>query len=474
MSDNPVPSAPPATTYEKFVLAHAAVFLIGATWAFGGNADFVQPYLGAWGTGGMLLTLIAGITRDSLEARGRLLRPLWPVLAFNAVTALACLTVGFRSIHSGSEVMYLPRQIAAWRPSAALPGLALRGLWLFDGIYFSAFNLSVAVRSRARLRGLFLIVLLNALALAVFGTLQKLTHASGIYFGRVHSPQPFFFSTFIYDNHWGAFIILVIGLCLGLIWYYADHADVRGFFHSPAFAVMVALLFLFITVPLSGARICSVLTLGFLIVALVRWLFRERRRQRRHGRRSWTAPLVAAAALAAGVAAAWLIGGDVIAARADKTVNQLHEFKAMHGLGSRSDLYHDTWRMAVDRPWWGWGMGSYPTVFQLYSSHTYSRVDLLPVFYSDAHSDWLQAVAEHGLIGAALLACCAGVPLLVAGRAAWAHRLSRHCFAGCGVVVLYALVEFPFGNYAVVLTWYLLFFGGIRYGALSGRRTAPP
>jgi len=473
MPPEPTPSSPPASPLETAVLAHTGIYAIGATWAFGGNAGFVRPYLGAWGTLGILLTIWGLFSSDGSDRRPRLLRSLWPVLAFNALTLVACFKVGFRPIHSGTELIYLPRQVPFWMPSSALPKLAIDGLWLFDGIYFSAFNLSFAIKTRARLRRLLVIMLVNTLVLAVFGTVQKLVHADGLYFGRVHSPQPYFFASFIYDNHWGAYIILVTGVCLGLMWHYADRADERGFFHSPAFGAAVGLLFLFITVPLSGARTCSALLAGFLTVALIRWLYRQQRRQTEAGVNGgvgrW-APLFVMISVLLGAAATWYVAEETITQRAAKTVVQVQEFKQLHGLGSRSVLYRATWKMASDRLMFGWGMGSFPTVFQMYNNEEINRQDLLPHFYHDAHSDWLQAMAEHGLIGAALLGCCALVPLLRMGAAAWSNRLSRYCFAGCTVVLLYAWMEFPFGNYAVALTWYLLFFAAARYGILTPQR----
>ena len=69
-------------------------------------------------------------------------------------------------------------------------------------------------------------------------------------------------------------------------------------------------------------------------------------------------------------------------------------------------------RMAGARLWFGWGMGSFPRIFYIYNDPgTLIRRDHLPIYYHDAHSDWLQAAAEHGLVGAALLALCALVPL---------------------------------------------------------------
>jgi O-antigen ligase len=236
----------------------------------------------------------------------------------------------------------------------------------------------------------------------------------------------------------------------------------------------VAVLFLFITVPFSGARTCSALLLTFLLLSLGRWVVRLRRRQADTGPAGGTgrwAPLIVVLAVLLGGLATWYIAKDTITQRAEKTVVQVHEFKAMGGLGSRSGLYRATWKMATDRFVFGWGMGSYPTVFQMYNTEQISRQDLLPHFYHDAHSDWLQAMAEHGLIGTLLLGCCALVPLLTMGAAAWSNRLSRYGFAGCTVVLLYSWVELPFGNYAVALTWWMIFFAAARYGVLSPQRT---
>ena len=53
---------------------------------------------------------------------------------------------------------------------------------------------------------------LNALILAIVGTLQKLSGSTGIYFGAIAVPQIRFFSTFVYHNHWGAFVVMMLVL----------------------------------------------------------------------------------------------------------------------------------------------------------------------------------------------------------------------------------------------------------------------
>ncbi|MGH7996717.1 MAG: hypothetical protein ACREFX_10235, partial [Opitutaceae bacterium] len=107
-----------------------------------------------------------------------------------------------------------------------------------------------------------------------------------------------------------------------------------------------------------------------------------------------------------------------------------------------------------------------PWVFQLYNRQGPNPKDLLPRVYHDAHSDWLQALAEHGAAGFVLLLLCGAAPLALTRTRRWPD-LSRQALTGCLLVLAYAAVEFPFGNTAVVLAWWILFFCALRYAELS-------
>lgn len=474
------PNQRPIRPLEWIVLAHVGIFLVWTTWAFGGAAEWMRPQLAWWGSIGLLLTLTAAQDRDARkEGWLRPLRWLWPLAAFNVLVLAACLNPSFNEVKYGAETLLVNAGGRTWLPGSARPALALDALWLFDAIWISCFNLALVVRQRRALRWLLLIATVNALALAVFGTVQKLTHAKGIYFDAFESPQKYFFASFVYHNHWGAFIVLMLAACLGVTWHFARRRESRDFFHSPAFGGLVVVFFLAASVPLSTSRSCTVLVALLLGGALLHWAARFVQ-QRRQFRESLAWPLLGAlAALVLGAAGVWFVARESITTRVAKTREQLDEMRARGSVGSRGVLYHDTWRMARDRLWFGWGMASYPHVFTLYNSQ--KSVDKLPVFYRDAHSDWLQAVAEHGLVGAALLALCAIVPLR---RVRWRHLanpLPCYLLAGCALILLYAWVEFPFGNVAVVLSWWLCFFCAVHYGRLydrepltSGRGVAVP
>src|SRR5262249_48605132 len=90
----------------------------------------------------------------------------------------------------------------------------------------------------------------------------------------------------------------------------------------------------------------------------------------------------------------------------------------------------------------------------------------------DAHSDWLQSFAEHGVVGTTLLGLCAIVPLLRVRRVHLASPVTAYLLAGCGLILLYAWIEFPFGNLAVVFVWWFSCFSAVQYARLQDRESS--
>jgi O-antigen ligase len=454
---------------EFLVAIQVAVFVVGVSWAFGGNADWVRTPVSLWGTLGIGLAAVIVFRAPRRGVGTGTLLWLVPIAILNALVLASCLTPGFKILAYGSETYLMPLRVPFWAPSAAVPGLALRELWLFDGIYFSCVNIALAVSSRRLIRLVLAVAVGNALALSIFGTVQKLAGSTGIYFGSVKSPQDYFFASFVYDNHWGAFIILMSGACFGLVLRYLSGPKGGGLFHGPAFIGIVAAFLIALSVPLSGARTCTLL-LGILTgIALVRGASTASAALRHSGVAPVGAKIGMAVAVVIAAWAAWAIAGDVIQSRVSKAKQQITSAWAQGGLGARSILYHDTWRMARDRPVFGWGMASYPSVFPLYNTQV-PRGDRIPVVYHDAHSDWLQSVSEIGFTGTILIGIAVLLPAL-AVRKLSISPLPYFLLLGCALVAAYAWVEFPFGNVAVVLAWWLCFICAVQYVRLSGLRT---
>ena len=87
--------------------------------------------------------------------------------------------------------------------------------------------------------------------------------------------------------------------------------------------------------------------------------------------------------------------------------------------------------------------------------------------YATAHNDWLQSLAETGLVGTSLLVLTLVVPLVSFTRHSSRHPLVVYPLLGLTIVLLYALFEFPFSSGAFLITFWVLFFTAIRKVELS-------
>ena len=452
---------------EVITALHIGFLGVLSTWTLGGGASYAAKALSITGSIAPLILFATLYERRATDHLPRsLLLSLWALVGFNVLVLLGTLQPSLRVATIEGGTVYVPRADLSLWPSSARPELALKGLWLFDAIVLSCFNVLVAIRHKRTLRALLLVLAANALLLAVFGSVQKLSSATGLFFGRIASPNSSFFASFIYHNHWGAFAVLMLAVCLGLLFSLRPWSGYRDFWHSPALATVVAVFFLTVTIPLSGSRSCSALAVLLLTFALIHGFRRVARHQHECGK-STTAATVALF-LTAAVASGFLfvLARHNIEARMADSQEQFAHMRAEGSIGARAQLYRDTWHMACDRPWFGWGLGSYGTVFMRYNTQV-SPADKLPVYYEDAHSDWLQLFAETGAIGISLFAFFLLLPLIQLDRFRQISGLPRYLFAGCGLILAYAWLEFPFGNPAVTLTFWTCYFCAIRWAQLE-------
>jgi O-antigen ligase len=374
-------------------------------------------------------------------------------------------------IHLGEAHPHWPSTV---NPSASLLQWAFSG-----GVWLAACNLWLVVRSRHALRLLFAVAAVNTFVLAVFGTLQKLLvesdktpegYYSGFFFGTEVSPQARFFSTFIYNNHWGAFLTLFLAVAIGLLFHYSRHLHGRDRWHTPLPATLVAVLFIALSAPMSASRSATALAL-VVVIAATGVAMRQIAASRGVQHRSSLVRLAAVglAVLAFTVVGAWLARDSIEDRARDTREAMVRDGGLFQG---RFELYRDTWTLAMQKPWFGWGLGSFGTAFQLIHPRPVALNRQYEQSYVEAHSDWLQSVAENGFIGTGLLLCLAGLPLLWLPWTALGHPLVGWPLLGCALVALYAWVEFPFANGAVVIGFWTVYFAALRYATLQQRAEA--
>jgi hypothetical protein len=387
-------------------------------------------------------------------------------VAFNALVLFASLNPSLREINLGAESVLVHEAGRAGIADSVRPAVALRALWLFDAIWITCFNVALLVRQRQSLRLLLIVAVTNAGALGVLGVLQKVALSRGPYFGATPAPQERFFSTFFHHDSWGAFAGLMMAACLALVWHYGRRREARDFFPTPPRAGIAVLLLLAATVPLSASRSSTVVAIVLLGAAVLHGTFRLVQRRQRFNE-SIAPPmlgggiaLVVAAAAIAFVVRGWSEGQS---AQNRQDVASTPQSELAVDTGHTGD----PWQRVRQKPWFGWGMASSATDFRTHQTRTSD--DSGPVVRHDAPSDVWQTLSEHGVVGSALLALCAVVPLLRLRRRHFSNPMPAYLLGGCTLVGLCALVGTPFGNTAVVLSWWLCFFSAVHYARLHDR-----
>jgi len=110
--------------------------------------------------------------------------------------------------------------------------------------------------------------------------------------------------------------------------------------------------------------------------------------------------------------------------------------------GKRASMRRDTWRIFVDHPWMGTGLGTLQMVFPPYETLYDGRV------VNHAHNDYLEALAETGIAGG--LCCALYLGLLLfhssqqssAGNSSFAAVLNLTGLVACAGFLVHSLVDF--------------------------------
>jgi O-antigen ligase len=160
--------------------------------------------------------------------------------------------------------------------------------------------------------------------------------------------------------------------------------------------------------------------------------------------RSFRVALIRLAALT-GLAIA-VVGGEALWQR----------FREPDPYGMRREMLQSSAAMFRDRPWTGFGSGTWAVAYPAYALYDDGR------FVNQAHNDWVQWALEGGL---PLLAAMAGFALLLA-RPAWRSIWGLGLLA----VMLHCLVDYPIQQRPALAGWFFAMGGAAAAAGASPRR----
>ncbi|WP_158277643.1 O-antigen ligase family protein [Opitutus sp. ER46] len=444
----------PSSTLGRIAVVHALVLSSFLSWRFGGM-EATTRMISAWLA--LPAPFISALALRQADAafRRQLAWILVPLALLTTLVLISAANPHMRMIYAEGEPLGLVgrEDYLHYLPSTAWPRHTLEDFLLNAGYVLAGLNVLITRPSRRVQIAALTCVTLNAAALACTGTVFKLLHATEI-LGRYPSPNTNFFATFVYYNHWGAFAVLGAAAGGALALYHLQQAGQRPWHSTPAPLFVVLTVLILASIPVSGGR--ASLAAG-LIIALGLALRFVPRQLHLSARLRRSAITVAAALLVLTGATLWL-ARDRIHFWSNKTAGQYQEIQS-GGIGdARLAVYRQTWDLFLEKPVYGWGWQSFRYAFRSVQSFDYKMENEQreASVFLDAHNDWLQRLAELGLVGATLsVATLVGLARL-ALRQHWLLSPSAEIVIGLVGLAALACVDFPFACPAIVVTGWML------------------
>lgn len=274
-----------------------------------------------------------------------------------------------------------------------------------------------ASRDRLAVAGHFLVV--YGFALAIFALVQHFTWSGRLYWIRpTLAPLPF--GPFANHNHFAGYMELLIPLPIALVLTRAVSREMRVLYGFAA-----AVMGLAVVVSLSRGGIISLAAmLMFVVLVSIRlpriWRLERGRREFREADRKGLGAVGRFRAVASQVivvaAIVAVIGAGVLWIGADPVIQRVTQRQTTEGLPqetfstSRGWIWRDTITMIRANPLLGVGLGAYATAFSLYTKSDGSlRVP-------QAHNDYLQVVADCGIVGGLIALWFVVIIFRVVGR----------------------------------------------------------
>ncbi len=417
-----------------------------------------------------VVALISRHYRGNLAPQGDFKLIMWPKLIRFPLFWLGLLFLGYILIQAlnpawtyvtdGKFWWLDPVDNISWLPSSMETPYKDMNPWRVLVIYSAAWLLAcalwVGITRRAAVQTLFTVVVVNGTLLAIIGILERVTHAKYILWGLKNAPTGGgrFFATLIYKNHAGGYFNLVLMLCTGLLYWHFSRAERRMDRTSPAPVFAFCAVLCGLSVLLSASRAGTILLMLFTLVAFISFGIRCTV-YRSEGR----SPLVIT--LLCGIFALF-IGLGAYFLKTDQAFGRLGKLmgdgKTDSSVVTRTLARQATMEMARDNLVTGWGAGSFRHYFPIYQrnypeiyNYTGPKSRLR---WEYAHNDYVQLLAELGLIGAgivlAMLAC--GVGHLVRQRA-WLKPHLLFLVLALVITAAHAWVDFQFHNPAILFLW---------------------
>lgn len=305
--------------------------------------------------------------------------------------------------------------------------------------YVAIFFLVMAVvDSRSRLKQLATVLVFVGLVESIYGLLMTLTGIDYIWWNKKYAYHGYVTGTFINRNHFAGHLEIIIPLCLGLFLsekerfkYYPDFVSrVKGislYLLEGSGRRVIYLFIMFAALFLSGSRGGNAcLLIALTVVAMIAYSAKGKK-----SREARYAPYIIAMAILAGL---WLGTGDL-----SKRYGQSQDSAT-----ERVAAWSKSNNIISNHPVFGSGAGTFKYLFSLYEGGAFRA------YYDHAHNDYLEVLAEQGVVGFALISIALFLILLkillayVKRKNSFMSGMLFSSLVGSVSLLLHAIVDFNF------------------------------
>jgi O-antigen ligase len=281
---------------------------------------------------------------------------------------------------------------------------------------------------RERLKTLARFVAIYGLALAILAIVQQLTWEGSFYW--VRPTRTFPFGPFVNRNHFAGYMELLIPIPVALIVARVGRFEERLFYGFAAAVMAIALIF-----SLSRGGMISLFTQMMFILAMSSRLAQ--------GGMDGVSPLsIKLRQIGAVTAIVVAIVVGVFHMGADPVINRITGSAEESFYMSRGWIWRDTWALIRAHPFLGAGIGAYPTAYPIHSQY-----NGLAGMVAQSHNDYLQVVADSGMVGGMLALWFVITIFRAIGRGSclpdpMAAGLTLGCGAAIFGILVHSLFEF--------------------------------
>ena len=303
------------------------------------------------------------------------------------------------------------------------------------------------------------ILALNAGFIGLVGLIQSALGSQtilGVY-PAIDEGQGLYFATFFYKNHAAAFLNLGLAACLAAYFKFTNNCASNPSNPSPVFAILG--LVLLAAVIFTKSRFGFLGSLGILAIFL---------------------PLALAGIHRSGISKRWLaagigvtssmaLAGGIYLLKSPETahLDTLNlDIMEDFSFKQRKAGYQSGWAMFAEKPILGWGAGNFRHGFRRFQDLETEREEIVHpwmvrrnqnFFWEHMHNDYLESLIELGVVGTILLFSIPAYFIwIILKSKRWKDPVILMLLVGLGSTAGHALVDFPFRNLAVLVTWFCL------------------